>query len=114
MIFLIALMAAILFNFYIVVFGSADIQKLKQSISISKYIQEMNVSLTDALGDKPATALKLLLIALSVMLVIFNALFFIQVILGIIIGTFGAKKLGQMGAVSNWLNKIKTYINRIR
>lgn len=103
-----------LFNLYVVIFGKQDIQALKNKLSISKYLSEINNSLKHAVGDEIAKWLKVVLILLLLMVVIFNIYFFIGCLIALILGTFAAKKAYQYPWTSNIINKIATYINRLR
>lgn len=113
-IFLITFVITVLLNWYIILFGNKDLEQLKNKMSIQKYLREIEQSLVTEFGDKVTTWLKIGLIVLCIAIVIFNAFLFIGLLLGIILGTFLAKKSFKIGSLSNVLNKIATYINRVR
>lgn len=114
MIFLVTFPFAFLLNLYIIIFGKKDLTALKEKISIKKYITEIDESLKSLLGENNTKIFKGVLGLLSVIFVIFNAIAFIECLLAVLLGTFAAKKSYQIPCVSNILNKIATYINRLR
>lgn len=114
MIFLITLLLALLFNLYVTIFGKQDIQKLKNKISFGTYLKEINKALDEMMGDTGATILKSLLIGFLILMALFNLLFLAECIIAIILGAYLAKKAYQVSFVNNWLNKLATYINRLR
>lgn len=101
-------------NLYIIIFGKRNLEALKNKVSIKKYLKEIDDSLTSLMGKKYANFTKLILIILSVVFVVFNAVIFIECLVGVILGTFGAKKSYQIPIFNNYLNKILTHINRLR
>lgn len=109
-----AFLGAFLFNLYVLVFGKKDLDALKQKISIRQYLREIEDGLLQSIGDKWTTLLKILFIILSIVFVIFNVFSFLLCIAAIMGGTFAAKKSWEIPSVSNLLNKIATYINRLR
>ncbi len=114
MLFLLVFLVTVLVNLYIVVFGKEDLEHLKGKISLRLYLRELDASIVDGIGDRGATAVKLSIILLSVAVIIVNALTFLGCLVAVVLGTFVAKKLHQVSAVSNLLNKVATYINRLR
>lgn len=113
-IFIFVFVLVVLFNWYTILFGKKDLEQLKNKISIQKYLKEMNEALSTGIGEKEASLVKLVAIVLCVVIVICNAYAFLAVLVALIVGTFAAKKSYQVGAVSNLLNKMATYINRVR
>jgi len=105
---------ALLFNFYVMLFGKKDLTKLKEKISIQKYLKELDTALTEMLGDKGATIAKISGIILSIVFVVMNAVTFLLSALALLVGTYAAKKLYVVPTVSNVLNKLATYINRLK
>lgn len=99
---------------YVILFGKKDLETLKNKISIKKYIAEIEQSLVEMTNDKAVTAIKVALIVVSVAFVILNALAFLQILAAVVVGTFGAKKSYEIPAVSNYMNKLATYINRLK
>jgi len=114
MLFVTAFIVAMLFNFFIILFGKKDLEQLKAKMSIGKYMKEINDGLISGLGDTGATLIKLAIAIIVILFIIFNLIPTLLTLLVIAIGTFTAKKAYRIGAVSNILNKIATYINRLR
>ncbi len=112
--FLIVFFAAVLVNLYVIVCGRKDIDNFKQALSIGKYLSELNTSMVSELGEKGTAAVKVGLFVVAVLIVIFNVFFFLAGGIGLVLGTMAAKRLYQFPAVSNVLNKIGTYVNRMR
>lgn len=113
-IFIILFFLTLVFNWYVILFGRKDLEELKSKISLRKYLKQINESLESAIGARNATFVKIGVIVLSLVIVIAKAFFFVAGLAGLVLGTFVAKKLYQVGAVSNILNKLATYINRVR
>lgn len=105
---------ALLFNFYVILFGKKDLTTLKEKISLKKYLKELDTALTEALGDVGATFTKLICILFCIVFVVVNAITFLLSAVSIVLGTYAAKKLYPLPIVSNYLNKIATYINRLK
>lgn len=114
MLYLIVFIVAFLLNVYLVIWGKKDLERLKMKIPLKEFIREMEESLNDAIGDKASTVAKIFAILLCVVLVFMNALMFFGGLLAFILGTWTAKRAYQIPAVSNVLNKIACYINRLR
>ena len=114
MIFLIAFVCAFLLNIAVTVFGKQDIEALKQKISLSTYLSELNKALTREIGDTAVTVLKLVCTLVIVIFVLFNFIGCILTLISIVVGTLAAKWCYKIPAVSNVINKIATYINRLR
>ncbi len=114
MTFLVVLVIALFFNWYTVLFGRKDLEQLKAKISIGKYLKEINEALESSLGRKGAAVTKVVLFLVAIAILVSNALLFLAGFVGLVIGTMLAKKSFKISAVSNVLNKIATYINRIR
>lgn len=112
--FLVVFVLAMLFNFYTTIWGKQDLEKLKGKISFGKYLKEMNEGLQDAIGDVAATIVKICFCILVVIIVFVNFWLCLACLLALVLGTWAAKKAYQIPAVSNVLNKIATYINRLR
>ncbi len=113
-IFLVVLALTVLLNWYIILFGKKDINQLKTKLSIRKYLVQIEESIDNELGHSATTFVKLGFAAILVLLVIFNITFFVLSVLAIMLGVFLAKRSYQIGMISNVLNKIATYINRVR
>ncbi len=114
MIYIVVFFVALLLNLYIVIWGKGDLNKLKAKVPLKTYLKELESSLDEMIGDKATTTAKIIAIILCVMIVIFNAILFLGMLVAFILGSFVAKKSYQIPAVSNVLNKIATYINRMR
>jgi hypothetical protein len=99
---------------YVIIFGKKAIESLKTKISIGKYLTEINESLDGLVGSQYASGIKYLLLILSAFFVIFNVAFFLKGLIAVVLGSWVAKKSFQISAVSNVLNKIACYINRIK
>lgn len=114
MLFIPLFLLAILANLYILAVGTRDIETLKGKISIGKFIKLTNESLSDMVGDTAATIIKIVAALLLVAILIANAMFFLICILAIVGGVVASAYLYKVPAVSNIVNKIATYINRLR
>ncbi len=112
--FIATLFLTFILNLYIIIFGKKNLEILREKISIKKYLSEINDSLVSLMGNNYANILKIVLVILSFAFIIFNAFIFIQCLLAVILGTFIAKKSYQVPAFNNVLNKILTYINRLK
>ena len=114
MIFIISFIVAFLLNLYLTIFGKKDLNRLKEKISIKKYIKEIEEALHEIFGKNGTKLFKGIIVLLSITFIIFNAFTFLICLMAIILGTYTAKKAWQISIVSNFLNKIATYINRLR
>ncbi len=111
---LVAFILTILFNWYVAIWGKQDLDQLKQKISIKKYLADISNGLEEGLGKKGSTITKLLIIIILIGILVANAFLLLGVLVSVALGMYVAKKLFQVGAVSNILHKIATYINRLR
>lgn len=114
MIYVLIFLGALLVNLYIILWGKGDLEKLKSKVSLRAYMKELEIAMDEMIGDKGTTALKIVFILLCIVIVLMNATFFFLSLLAFILGTYVAKKSYQIPIVSNILNKIATYINRLR
>ena len=101
-----------LFNLYKILFGSKDIEELKKKVSLKKYTKEINEAMVESVGKDNAKVLKLVLTAFIALSLLVNYILMIQLILAIILGSYGARKLYSIPAASNVLNKITIYIRK--
>lgn len=109
-----AAIASLVGNLAVILFGKPDLAKLRAKLSVGAYLRELDLGLTESIGDRGATALKVVLVILGIVLVISNAFLLLFILVGAWAGMFGAKRLYRISAVSNVLNKFTTYINRMR
>lgn len=114
MIFIITLLVVLLLNFYIILFGTKDIDKLKSKICLSKYIDDINTNLKNLVGGKMTIAFYGVVFMVLVLLLLVNILSLLQICLAIIFGTYLAKKLYDIPKISNVMNKVAVYINRLK
>lgn len=113
--FIIAFTVSVLFNFFVILFGKKDIETLKAQIAKGdSYLKQINEAMIEMLGDKGATVLKLILAIFAILFLIWHLLTAIGVLISIFAGTWAAKKAYKIPAVSSVLNKIATYVNRLR
>lgn len=112
--FAITLVVTFILNTYILIFGKSDLQALKNKISIKKYLREIEDSLVAVVGDGWVTVLKLTLVAFTLISLFLNVLLCLVFVGAVLLGTFGAKKSYEIPSVSNVMNKVATYINRLR
>ena len=105
---------ALLFNFYVTLFGKKDLTKLQEKISLAKFLKELDADMTKAIGDKETTILKIVVAFIGIIFVLVNAVMFLFCAAAILLGTYAAKKLYPIPMVSNYLNKLATYINRLK
>lgn len=106
---------AVLFNFFVLAFGTKDVEALKAKIARGdSYLKQINEAMTDALGDQGATALKLGLSAIAVLLLIVNLVNTVLALLAVVAGTWTAKRAYKIPSVANAINKVTTYVNRLR
>lgn len=113
-VFVLVFVVTLLLNWYIILFGKKDLEQLKNKISIGKYLKEIDESLVKEIGDKYTTLIKISLIVLSIVIVLTNAYLFLSGLVALILGTSVAKKSFKVGAIQNVLNKLATYINRVK
>lgn len=112
--FVAVLVATILLNWYIILFGKKDLEQLKAKLSIKKYLAEMGDAMEKAIGRAGSICVQLGFVVLSGVIVIANAFLFMAGIGGFVLGVFLAKKSYQVGSISNVLRRIAIYINRVR
>lgn len=112
--FLIVFAISLIANIYVIVFGCKDVNSLKERLSMGKYLAIVNKSMVENLGDKGATAAKLGCVVLVGIFILFNVWSFVGALVGLFAGMVAAKRLYQVPAVSNVVNKIATYVNRMR
>ena len=109
------LVVSILFNLFVIVFGTKDVEALKAKIARGdSYLKEISKGLTEALGEKGATALKVLLVLLAVVMLITHLVTAIGILVAVAVGTWAAKRIYKIPAAQNLLNKVATYVNRMR
>lgn len=111
---IIAFFLSVLFNFFIIIFGKKDLEYLRTRLSFGTYIQEINSGMVDMIGDRGATVVKLGVVIAFGIVLLFNFVGVVLLVGAIGIGTVVAKKAYQIPAVSNILNRIATYIKRLR
>jgi len=112
---IIAFAGAVLFNFFVIMFGTKDVDALKAKIARGdSYLKQVNQALVDGLGDQAATALKLVLVVVAILFLIWHLVTAILCLLAIALGTWAAKRAYKISAVGNLLNKVATYVNRLR
>lgn len=110
-----AFVGSMLFNFFVILFGTKDIEALKARMaSGGSYLKEVNDALVDGLGDQAATLLKLLLTVAAIIFLIYHLVTAVLALLAVALGTWAAKRAYKVPAVSNVLRRIATYINRLR
>lgn len=114
MVFILAFLIAFLLNVYVLLFGKVGLEHVKSKISISKYLTEIKGSLESIFGKDALKYLVCITGLICAVVVIVNAVALLMMICGIVAGTFIAKKACQFPATSNVLNKIATYINRLK
>lgn len=113
MMYILIFVIVVLLNLYIS-FWKKDLEQFKNKISIGKYVKEINESLVSSVGEKNTTLIKIAAVLLSIAIVFYNAVFFLGCLGAVVSGTITAKKLHQIPATSNIINKIATYINRLK
>lgn len=111
---IVAFVLTFLYNLVVILFGKKDIEALKQNVPIGKYLKEIDALLVESIGDRATTVLKLAGCALLAVLLVVNILGFVGAGVGIVLGTIAAKRAYRVSAVSNLLNKVATYVNRMR
>jgi hypothetical protein len=110
-----AFASALLFNLFVIVFGTKDVQALKTKMAAGgSYLKEINRALIEGLGDQAATGLKLVLTVLAILFLIWHLVTAILALLAVALGTWTAKRLYKITAVSEVLNRLATYVNRLR
>lgn len=111
---LISFVAALLFNLYTVIWGRQDLAALKQKISLGKYWKEMWAGLEQGVGKKVTIGTKIFLALFCVFAALTHIFSLLLGLAAVMLGFLTAKKLWQIGSVNNVLNKVATYINRMR
>lgn len=114
MVFLIALVICILLNFYILIFGKSDFDKFRNKLSIKKYIRELNKTLDESFDETTVLWGKLFLGFCSLILIIINLWFCLQILIAIPIGIYLSKVLIKVPKISNVINKFAVYISKLR
>lgn len=114
MLFLLTFVIAFFLNLYVIIFGKKSVEQMRQKLSLKKYLSELNEGLDEIAGKGGAKFMRGAVVVLAISFVIFNALTFLLCLLAVFAATFAAKKSYQVSRVSNFLNKIATYISRIR
>ena len=110
-----AFVGSMLFNLFVIVFGTKDIEALKARMaSGGSYVKEVNDALIEGIGDQAATLVKLLLCVGAVIFLIYHLVTAVLSLLAVALGTWAAKRAYKVPAVSSVLNRIATYINRLR
>lgn len=95
-------------------FGRHDLDTLKQKLSVGEYLRSLEESLDSFAGHNATTIAKLALIGFAVLLVIVNLHLALAGFVGFLAGAWLAKRSYRIAVVSNALNKVATYINRLR
>ena len=111
---LLVLVLTMLVNWYVLVLGHADLQALKAKVPLKRYFNELKSSSFEMMGEGPTLLFGLALSVLLGTIVLVNAVLFAELIVAILLGTWLAKKGHQVPAISNVLNKVATYVNRLR
>jgi hypothetical protein len=113
-IFIIAFLATFLLNFAVIVLGKDTMAQLRTDHSLKHYLSEANALLTDSLGDQGATVVKLSLVVIAGLFLIFNLIPTLVCLLAVVVAVIAAKAVLRIRAVSEMLNRLATYINRLR
>ncbi len=112
---IIAFATAVLFNFFVLAFGTKDVDALKAKIAKGDgYLKQLNEALVEGLGQQGATGLKLVLTVCAILFLIWHLVTAILCLLAVVLGTWAAKRAYKIPAVGNLLNKVATYVNRLR
>lgn len=112
---IVAFAGSLAFNLFVIVFGTKDVEALKAKIARGdSFLKEINRALVEGLGDQAATALKLVLAVLAILFLIWHLVTAVLCLLAVALGTWAAKRAYKIPAVSNALNKLATYVNRLR
>lgn len=108
-------LASVLINYaLIVLFTQEEVAELKNKMSFGSYVKELDEVVRDEIGDQGATILKICLVVVAVLWAIFSIKFLLLSLAAILLGTWASKKAYQVPAVANVVNKVATYINRLR
>lgn len=114
MIFILVFIAVLLFNLYTFIWGKKDLQALRGKLSIGRYLKELSDSIKAALGEDVLKWIKICVPIILILIILFNLIFFIECALAIVLGIYAAKRAYQYPATNSFINKIATYINRMR